>query len=143
MKRFLILGIFLCVVLLGQTPQALADRFWNIVDNQLLPGGTLEQIIKAILAKNLPGSGTQASDTLIAQTPAVPDPFLTSADAKVRAMCLKRGIPYVEIPQTPTTPVPQNTTTLANRDPNLAVPAPAPAGFDATITPPTPTKPAN
>ena len=118
-----------------QGPHPLADRFFGFVDNQLLqPGGALEQILKAILAQNLPGASqqTQASDTLIAQTPAVPDPFLTSADAKVRAMCAKYNITYIEIPQAPTqtTTVQPNPTGLTNLDPNFSSPAPVPtAGF--------------
>ncbi len=153
MKRFLILGVLLGVVLAGQAPPAhadsyyrinlrayrrmmhfqgphpLMDRFWGVVDNQLLqPGGPLELFIKALIEKNLPGAGTQASDTMIAQTPAVPDPFLTNADAKVRAMCAKRGIPYIEIPQAPTqtTTVQPNTTGLTQLDPNFSSPAPVP-----------------
>ena len=158
MKRCLILGVLLGVILSAPSPPAhadsyyrinmrayrrmmhfqgphpLADRFLGFVDNQLQPGGTLEQLFKAILDKNLPGASqqNQVSDTLIAQTPASPDPFLTAADVTVRAMCAKRGITYIEIPQAPTqTPqAPLNPSGLTLLDLNFSQPAPVPTtGF--------------
>ncbi len=158
MKRFLILSVMLCVCLIGQAPQAhadsyyrinlrayrrmmhfqgphpLADRFWGVVDNQLLQtGGPLEQLIKALLAKNLTPANNQtdANGALVAQRAVVQDQDLLSADAKVRQMCNKLNIPFVQIAQTPTgttTPAP-NPQTPTNRDPNLALPAPAPPVF--------------
>ncbi len=77
-----------------QGPHPLMDRFWGVVDNQLLQqGGLLEQFLKALLAKNLPA----ASDTSIAQRPVKRDTDLAGAQNKIREMCKDRNIPYEEI----------------------------------------------
>lgn len=162
MKRSIVLGVVMCLSLCSlssdvkadnyyrinmrayrkmlhyQLPHPFADRFWGVVDNQLLqPGGPFDQLIKSILAKNLnnPNNQTGADGPMVAKRSVVPDPDLLASAAKIKVMCEKLGVPYEALQQNATTGNNTGTVNLVNRDPRLAVPAPAPDDIGITGLP--------
>ena len=163
MKRTLLLAAALCLGLFGgsstgqadsyyrinmrayrrmmhyQMPHPFADRLWGIADNHILQtGGPFDQFIASLLARLPSNNGTNpsaATETEDAQRSVVLDQDLVNTDAKVRAMCKKLNIAYVEIPNAAppnanvTTPQTNPTFDGSAVDSSFYAPAPTPVEF--------------